>query len=351
MINLVSFRSLKLLPILILLGGGYMLADAKHEERDAFRKKAVDLTVGCQSKLSRYGLAVGDRYISPYQRDREGVAQPRRGYSAEDVRAIERGCNIVDDLLGQDATHHLARWNASRYVRGSHTSCDNCHQGIGDKQNAMGDRLEGSISLAASWVNGDTYDRVTGLLLPYEMRQMQCFINSSNGYKPNINDDLLRDITAYSRFLGAAIGLKIQERYLEQGVSEVTITDTNRAGDDHIRGAALYAERCSVCHGASGKGMVLNGRVLFPAVAGQNSFNRQSQNYYGTSDTILAGFICKNMPLGQEGSLAPQDCRDIARFIGTLPRPAGDKAGPLAALWQQAMMRTVPILLQLVDAN
>ena len=32
----------------------------------------------------------------------------------------------------------------------------------------------------------DMYDRFTGLLLPFELRQMQCYINSSNGYKPNV---------------------------------------------------------------------------------------------------------------------------------------------------------------------
>ena len=47
---------------------------------------------------------------------------------------------------------------------------------------------------------------------------------------------------------------------------------------------------------------------------------------------MLPGFICRNMPLGEESSLDNQECRDIAFYISNLPRPAGDRQGPLIAL-------------------
>ncbi|MCC4119013.1 hypothetical protein LLG90_27090, partial [Aromatoleum toluclasticum] len=98
------------------------------------------------------------------------------GYSDEDVRAIQRGCNNNDDLQGQIAADPAReRWNAARYVRGTHTSCDHCHQGIGDKQTADGVPQTGSLRLAASCVMADMYDLVTCILLPYELRQMQWF--------------------------------------------------------------------------------------------------------------------------------------------------------------------------------
>ena len=56
------------------------------------------------------------------------------------------------------------------------------------------------------------------------------------------------------------------------------------------------------------------------------------------------GFICRNMPPGQEGSLDNQECRDIAYSLSTLPRPAGDLQGPLVAAWQQLMMTVMPPL-------
>jgi thiosulfate dehydrogenase len=290
-------------------------------------------------------IAAPDSMVAPDS----GAARLRRGYRVEDIRAIERGCNLIDDLQGEQAQSQAARWNSRRFVRGDQTSCDHCHQGIGDKQDADGNRLTGSLSLGASWVMADMYDRFTGLLLPFELRQMQCFINSSNGFKPNIADDLIRDVTAYSRFLSAALDLKMGQRYPEQGIDEIPASSTLKRGDDYVRGEVLYQQRCADCHGERGLGLVQQSRVIYPAVAGPDAFNMQSRNNFSFVSTILPGFICRNMPKGAEGSLEPQQCRDIAFFISNLPRPAGDREGPFAALWQQLMMRTMPGLVSFVD--
>ena len=343
-------KALRIALLVGALGGLYALALAKHDERARIREQAVTLTPGCAEKLARYGLAAGRSYVSPYALERTGQTIVRRGYSEEDVRAIQRGCNIIDDLQGQQATDpQRDRWNATRFVRGTHTSCDHCHQGIGDKQTAAGLPQPGSLSLAASWVMADMYDQFTGILLPYELRQMQCYINSSNGFKPNVADDLIRDVTAYSRFLAAALNLRFGNRYPEQGIDEVAASSTLKRGDDYVRGGALFQQRCAHCHGPQGLGTVVEGRVLFPAVAGPNAFNLQSRNNFSFVSTILPGFICRNMPPGEEGTLSPQDCRDIAFYVSNLPRPAGDKQGPLAALWQQLMMRLMPPLIRTVE--
>ncbi len=137
-----------------------------------------------------YALAPGERYRSPYLLKRTGSSRTLRGYSEDDVRAIERGCNVFDDVQGQLAKNGpRERWYASRFVRAYQTTCVHCHQRVGDKQDAAGNRLVGSNGLGASWVMADMYDRFTGLLLPHELRQMQCYINSSNGFKPNAADD------------------------------------------------------------------------------------------------------------------------------------------------------------------
>ena len=334
--------------LIAVLGLLYGLALVKHQAREQQRAATVVTTAACTEKLAAYGLQTDEHYVSPYRANDADKIIVRNGYHPADIRAIQRGCNIIDDLQGQEAEHDSQRWYAKRYVRGDHTSCDHCHQGIGDKQDTNGQRLLGSLSLGASWVNGgDTYDRFTGILLPYELRQMQCFINSSNGFKPNIADDLIRDITAYTRFLSGALDLKIQTHYPEQGVDEIPASSTHKQGDDYVRGAALYQQKCAHCHGVSGLGTVHDGRVIYPAVAGPNAFNRQSRNYFRFVSTILPGFICRNMPLGQEGSLSNQQCRDIGFYIGNLPRPAGDKEGPAAALWQQFMMVTMPRVIHL----
>jgi thiosulfate dehydrogenase len=337
-------------PVLA-LGGLYLLALHKHAQREEIRQAAVRLTPGCSEKLARYALAAGPEYVSPYVLQRTGNWIKRQGYSEEDVRAIQRGCTIIDDTQGQLAKdRYRERWTATRYIRGSHLSCDHCHQGIGDKQDADGNRLKGSISLAASWAMADMYDRFTGLILPFEFKQMQCYINSSNGYKPNIADDVIRDVTAYTRFLSAALDLRIGNRYDEQGTDEIAASDTQKQGDDYIRGEALYKQKCLHCHGPQAFGRVADGKLIAPALAGPNSWNMQSRNYFYYVSTILPGFICRNMPLGQENTLSNQQCRDLGYYISNLPRPAGDRQGPLVALKQQIMMSVVPPLIRLADS-
>jgi len=344
----------KLLSVALIVaipGGLYLLAVNKHAERDALRQAAVELTPACKAKLQDYALRPGGQYRSPYLRRMAGRSIELRGYSEEDVRAIERGCNIVDDTQGQLARDGAReRWNSTRYSRSTHSSCEHCHQGVGDKQDAAGKRLVGSNGLAASWVMADMYDRFTGLLLPYELRQMQCYINSSNGFKPNAADDLLRDVTAYSRFLAAALDLKIGNRYPEQGMDEITAAATLRRGDDYVRGASVYRQKCASCHGPQGFGTVAQGRVLYPALAGPEAFSFDSRMNFARIDSVMPGFICRNMPLGAEGSLDNQECRDIAIYLSTLPRPAGDKQGPLMAAWQQLMMTVMPPLMRYAES-
>ena len=347
----VTRKFLNCTAVLCVLGALYLIAAYEHAKRDQIRTAPVVLTPGCIDKLARYGLAPGEHYSSPYVLQRTGAPVTLRGYSDEDVRAIQRGCNIIDDTQGTLAGDPSSeRWNAKRFIRGKHASCDQCHQGIGDKQDSAGNRLKGSLGLGASWVMADMYDRFTGLLLPFELRQMQCYINSSNGYKPNIADDVIRDVTAYSRFLAAALDLRIGNHYDEQGIDEIAASDTLKQGDDYVRGEALYRQKCIQCHGQQALGRVANGQLVAPALAGPNAWNMQSRNYFYYVSTILPGFICRNMPLGQENTLKNQDCRDIAYYISNLPRPAGDKQGPLVALRQQILMTAMPPLMRLTES-
>ena len=86
-------------------------------------------------------------------------------------------------------------------------------------------------------------------------------------------------------------------------------------------------------------------------MAGPNAWNMQSRNYFYYVSTILPGFICRNMPLGAENTLSNQECRDIAYYISNLPRPAGDRQGPLVALQQQALMTFMPPLMRLMEST
>jgi thiosulfate dehydrogenase len=348
---MLTARLLKVALLVAILGALYLFTVHRHAERERIRSAPVALTPSCQEKLLGYSLAAHEHYRSPYALKMTGASPSLRGYREEDVRAIQRGCNIIDDLQGHLANDAAReRWHASRFVRGPQTTCDHCHQGVGDKQDPDGTRVAGSNHLGASWVMADMYDRFTGLLLPYELRQMQCYINSSNGFKPNANDDLMRDVTAYSRFLSAALDLKIGKRYPEQGIEEIPASATLKRGDDYVRGGHLYRQKCAHCHGTQGFGTVVNGLVVYPALAGRDAYSLDSRMNFATVNSVMPGFICRNMPPGEEGSLDNQQCRDIAYYIGTLPRPAGDRQGPVVAAWHQLMMAVMPPLARYADS-
>ena len=69
----------------------YFFATHRHADREDLREAAVSLTPACAAKLSQYGLERGDYYRSPYVVRKTGASVKLRGYSEEDVRAIQRG--------------------------------------------------------------------------------------------------------------------------------------------------------------------------------------------------------------------------------------------------------------------
>jgi len=330
----------------------YGMSEYKHQERQQIRDTEVQLVPECQKKLAEYNLHAGEYYISPYITTQTNNETPLEGYSLADVRSIQRGCNIAADYHGWAAVNGDAdRWNSARYARTKTMNCLNCHRQVGDWKDEQGQHIEGSMGFAVNWTNsGDQYDSYTGLILMPELRFMQCGINSMNGFKPNVLDDLIRDFIAYSRFLAAATGKTMGVRYAEQGAKNIPPSLTQKHGDDFTVGRTLYFQKCVKCHGEDGRGGRVEGdpRIpygIVPPLAGPDSFNTDSRNYFATG--VYAGIIQVNMPLGEEGSLTNDEARHLVKYIQTLPRPAGDMKGVLAAVRNQVLMHSVPELLEL----
>src|SRR4051794_5844082 len=101
--NKTAVKAVKSALLLLFLAAIYFVAVKKHEQRAEIRQSPVTLTAGCVEKLGRYALSSGAQYRSPYVMQRTSTASARRGYSDDDVRAIQRGCNVVDDTQGRQA--------------------------------------------------------------------------------------------------------------------------------------------------------------------------------------------------------------------------------------------------------
>ena len=90
---------------------------------------------------------------------------------------------------------------------------------------------------------------------------------------------------------------------------------------DLVAGQTVYTERCSICHGADGGGLLATEDArkgyLFPALWGPDSYNDGA----GMARVLTAArFIKASMPLGQP-DLTDDEAFDVAAFINSQPRP------------------------------
>ncbi|WP_372762677.1 c-type cytochrome [Pseudoalteromonas sp.] len=146
-----------------------------------------------------------------------------------------------------------------------------------------------------------------------EERINGCFQRSMNG-QPLITDSTqMQAIVSYMNFLSQD---KKTKDDLKDHNGFVAINKDLVPNADN--GKTLYAQHCASCHQLDANGLYPNGNYMFPAVAGEHSFNDGA----GMARTYTAAaFIKGNMPLGQEGILTDQQAVDIAYYFSHLARP------------------------------
>jgi thiosulfate dehydrogenase len=207
---------------------------------------------------------------------------------------------------------------APRHV-GNGLVCSNCH--------LDGGRKAGAAPLWAAFVNFPAFRKKNGEINSFQKRVQDCFLYSLNGTPPPLGSRELLAIESYAAFMA---------RGLPSGASPAgrgfpAIAAPALAADDS-RGAAVYAERCSVCHGPDGAGQTVAGQV-YPPLWGARSYN------WGAGMATIdkaAAFIRANMPLGEEGSLSVQQAWDVATYIDGKVRPQDPRyAGSPAATRQR----------------
>lgn len=207
--------------------------------------------------------------------------------------AVRLGAKLITDT----------RALAPRYA-GNALVCSNCHLDAG--------RRAGAAPLWAAFVNFPAFRKKNGEINSFQKRVQDCFLYSLNGTPPPLGSRELLAIESYAAFMA---------RGLPSGISPAgrgfpTIATPDLPVDD-IRGAAVFAEKCSACHGVDGAGQKVADKA-YPPVWGAKSYNWGAG--MATTDKAAA-FIHANMPLGQEGSLSVQQAWDVASFIDGKVRP------------------------------
>ncbi len=208
--------------------------------------------------------------------------------------AIRLGQRIVNDTP-----------NAAAAFVGNGLACSQCHIGAG------------TVAWAAPFAGlpglFPEYRARTGRVETLEERINDCFLRSMNGKPLPAYGPEMIGLLAYIGWLsqGVPAGSEVKGRGF-QALAATTPPDA-------ANGKALYAARCSACHGADGQGIRGGGRgYTFPPLWGHDSFN----NGAGMSRiSIAAAFIQAKMPLGAGGTLTTQQAYDIAAYVTSQPRP------------------------------
>ena len=187
---------------------------------------------------------------------------------------------------------------------GNSLRCVNCHLDAG--------RLADASPLWAAYVSYPAFRKKTGDISTFAERLQGCFMYSMDGKAPPLGDKVLVALESYAFFLakGAPVGTSLPGRgYPAPKAAQPP---------DRGRGAAVYAQKCAICHGADGQGQASHGTVVFPPLWGPKSYN------WGAGMSVVknaAGFIKANMPLGQGNTLTDQEAWDVALYVDSHDRP------------------------------
>ncbi|MCX7674982.1 MAG: c-type cytochrome [Bdellovibrionaceae bacterium] len=189
---------------------------------------------------------------------------------------------------------------------GAKINCTNCHLNSGTKPNAG--HYVGIIHRFPQY-----RDR-SGKEDTLEDRINDCFERSLNGKRLPNEHPGMRAIVAYMTWLSKPYP-PTAKKIEGMGMPKLVV---NRQPDLE-KGKAVYEQKCQMCHQPGGQGIILEeGKISFPPLWGDYSFN------VGAGMARLhtaAGFVKKNMPLGQDNSLSDEEAWDVAYYFSQQPRP------------------------------
>jgi thiosulfate dehydrogenase len=188
---------------------------------------------------------------------------------------------------------------------GNNLACQNCHLQAGTQPYAM--------PLTGIWGQFPQYRGREGAVATIEDRINGCMQRSMNG-RPLPHSNEMKAFTAYMRWLSTGIptGASLI------GAGTLRIKEPARAADPS-RGASVYADVCSVCHGADGVGQRAPYGAVYqiPPLWGPDSYN----NGAGMNRVLTAAaYAMHNMPFGATFTnpvLTDEEAYDVAAYIVT----------------------------------
>ncbi len=286
--KLVSTASIVVGLLFVLAGllfvlSGHALSEGKNK---AAKKSTSD---GSDSVLTRSLEPLLEKVVQPF-RAPELSTVPDDAYG----ESILRGKNYLEHTFE----------TLPQFV-GAKINCTSCHLNSGTTQ------------FAGPWVGivarFPQYRSRSGKVDTLIDRVNDCFERSLNGRRLPEKSNEMTDIISYMTWLskGYAIGQDIQG----SGMPKLVLDRLPNLQ----AGKAVYESKCAYCHQNNGQGLYTEeGQLVYPALWGANAFNIGA----GMARLHTAGgFVKKNMPLGQGGTLSDDEAWDVAGYFTQQSRP------------------------------
>ncbi|TEA77138.1 c-type cytochrome [Allopusillimonas ginsengisoli] len=270
----------------------------------ALFRAAIGLALCCAASPAAFAQqAAATADPSATAKDSAPAKPAAPAFTPVDADAIPDGPFGETVRQGQNIFLHTSKY-AKEYV-GNALNCASCHLDAGRQKN--------SAPLWAAYVLYPAYRDKNKHVNTLAERLQGCFQYSMNGAMPPADSETIVALESYMYWLaqGAPTGVKLEG----QGYPEL---DKPASKPDYTRGKAVFAQHCALCHGADGAGQKANGKMVFPALWGDESFNWGAGMH---SVANAASFIKHNMPLGQGNTLTDQQAWDVAYYMNSHDRP------------------------------
>ncbi len=259
------------------------------------------------------------------------VDSQRNGPLISSGTAMETAWDLVrnpltDSVPGDPAQTELVRRGFRIFIQtgkyaarftGNDLTCGHCHLNAGQREKALP-----LVGIAGFFPE---FNKRSGSVFSLEDRVVGCFLRSMNGsaagallsaHQPDsaaarvAASEEVGALVAYIDWLseGYAPGDSLPWRGLNMIPESAHVPI---AGLDSLRGAGLYMENCSNCHGEDGQGVAI-GDIKAGPLWGPASWNDGA----GAARVYtLAGMIRYMMPFVDPGSLTDEEAQQIAFFI------------------------------------
>ncbi|WP_066172265.1 c-type cytochrome [Bacillus marinisedimentorum] len=262
----------------------------------------VGITVSFIIGIS-FSMAMDEEESEPQQQ-----TASNEGTSGQNGGEIEYNPPSLDDVpdgpIGEEIKYGHQVINETNTVLdgyvGNNLTCSSCHGDAG---------LDKTSSFVGVSTQFPQYRPREGVIFTLEDRINGCMTRSMNGEKIPYDSKEMRAMISYLTYISQGIpeGADLEWRMLN---TMKDVPEPNVANGEEI-----YKQSCIACHAADGSG---TGPNTGPAVWGPDSFNEGAGM---ARMTKMAGYVKRNMPKGQEGTLTDQEAADVSAYLLSHERP------------------------------